>query len=422
MHGPALAVYGPAVGQHLAEGRALVQSADGSQQRGLEPAAVLVGTLQIHIGRPLLGVPVHQRGIVGGAGVEPAVQGVLLLGEVLAAAVGAGKALGGQLHSILLEPDIGAILVKELRKLLDGFRGRHGLAAALAVEHGDGQAPAALTGDAPVGALADHAGHAVLAPGRVPLDIFNGLDGLVLEGFHRAEPLRGGPEDDGLLAAVVMGIGMDDLLGGKEGTRLSHILQDDGVTFLGLHAGILSGVVGVAAVVIHRHHQLHTIAHTGLVVVCAEAGSGVHTAGTGIHGDILGVHQAGGLVHEGVLGQHVLEERAGVACQDLIVFKAADVHHLVHQGLGHDVGLAIVRLYQHIAVSGMQADGQVAGQSPDGGGPDHEVSLGQVELGELAQIVLHGELDIHGGAGVILILDIGLGHGGDAVGAPGHRL
>ena len=31
VHGPALAVHGPAVGQHLAEGRALVQSADGGQ-------------------------------------------------------------------------------------------------------------------------------------------------------------------------------------------------------------------------------------------------------------------------------------------------------------------------------------------------------------------------------------------------------
>ena len=70
----------------------------------------------------------------------------------------------------------------------------------------------------------------------------------------------------------------------------------------------------------------------------------------------------------------------------------------------------------------MQADGQVAGQRPDGGGPDHEVGFAQIKLGELALIVLHGELDVDGGAGIVLVLDIGLCHGGDAVGAPGHGL
>ena len=422
VHGTALAVYGPAVGQNLTEGSTLVQSADGGQKGGLEPAAVLVGTLQIHVGGPQLRGPVHQRGIVGGAGVEPAVQGVLLLGEVLAAAVGAGEALRGQLHGILLEPDVGAVFIKELGELGDGLGGGHRLAAVLAVEHGDGQTPAALTGDAPIRPFPDHAGHPVLAPGGIPLDVLDGLDGLILEGLYGAEPLRSGPEDDRLLAAVVMGVRVDDVLGGEQSAGLTHVLQDDRVRFLRLHTGVLAGVVGVPTVVVYGDHQLHAVAHAGLIVIGAEAGGGVNTARTGIHGDILSVDQPGGFVHEGMLGQHILKEGAGVAGQDLVVLEAADVHDLVHQGLGHDVGVPIVRLDENIAVPGVEADSQVAGQGPDGGGPDHEVGVGQVKLAELAQIVLHGELDVNGGDGIVLVLDVGLGHGGNAVGAPGHGL
>ena len=423
VHGPALAVHRPAVGQHLLEGSAAVQRAHGGQKAGLEPAAILIRALQIHVRRPQVGMVVHQGCVMGGAGVEPAVQGVLFLGELLAAAVGAGKAIGHQLHGLLLEPDVGAVFIKELGELLDGFRGGHRLAAALAVEHGNGQTPAALAGDAPVGPLADHADHPLAAPGGIPLHVLNGLDGLVLEGFHGAEPLGGGPEDDGLLAAVMVGIGVDDLLGGEEHAQLLQVLQDDGVGLLGGQALVLARIGSVAAVVVHGDDQVHAVAHAGHIVVRAEAGGGVDAACAGIHGDVLRVYQLGGMaLQERMLGHHMLKELAGIGSQHLIVLDAADLHHLVHQSLGHDVGLAVVRLHQGIGLPGMQADGHVAGEGPDGGGPDHEVGAAQVELAELAQVVLHRELDVHRGAGVILIFDIRLGHRRDAERAPGHGL
>ena len=52
MHGLALAVHGPAVGDALLEGSPLAQRAHGGEQGGLEPAAVLVQTLHIHVGGP----------------------------------------------------------------------------------------------------------------------------------------------------------------------------------------------------------------------------------------------------------------------------------------------------------------------------------------------------------------------------------
>ena len=216
---------------------------------------------------------------------------------------------------------------------------------------------------------------------------------------------------------------MDDLLAGKQGTGLLHILKDHGVGFLGLHTGVLAGIVRVAALVVHGHHHVHAVAQAGLIVVGAEAGGGVDAAGTGVHGDIVRQHQAAGLGQEGMAGQHVLEEGTGVGLHDLIAVEAADAHDLLRQGLRHDIQLvAALRLDDGVALRRVQSDGQVAGQGPDGGGPDDEAELALVQVGELAQVIVHGELHIHRGAGVVLILDLRLGQGGLVVGAPVHGL
>ena len=423
VHGLALAVHGPAVGDTLLEGRTVAEGAHGGQQRGLEPAAVLIEALQVHIGRPEALVPLHGRE-VGGAGVEPAVQRVgLLLEAALAAAVGAGHTGGQEIDGVLVEPGVGAFLAEHLGNSGDGLVGHHGLAAVLAVHHRNGQTPTALAGNAPVGALPDHALHAVDTPAGDPADLVAGGAGLVLEGVHRAEPLGGGPEDDGVLAAPAVGIAMDDLLAGQQSAGLLHILQDDRVGLLHHHPGVLAGIVGVAALIVHRHHHVHAVALAGLVVIRAEAGRGVDAAGTGIHGNIVGQHQTAGLGQEGMVRQHILKEGTLVGLHDLVIGDARHAHHLVGEGLSHNIHLAVAVVLHHgVALGGMQRDGQVAGQGPDGGGPDHEVQLGLVQMAQLALIVMHGELHIHGGAGIILILDLSLSQSGLVMVAPVHGL
>ena len=215
---------------------------------------------------------------------------------------------------------------------------------------------------------------------------------------------------------------MDDLLAGEESAALLHVGQDDGVGRLCLHPGVLAGVVSVAALVVHGDHHLHAVPAAGLIVVRAKARGGVDAAGAGVHGDVVGQQQAAGLVQEGVLGQHILKERARVGLHDLIGVNAAHLHHLFHQGLRHDVGLAVVGLHQGVALVGVEGDGQVAGQGPDGGGPDHKEQLAVVQMAQLALVILHGEFHIDGGAGVVLVLDLRLSQGGLIVGAPVHRL
>ena len=422
VHSSSLAVHNPAVGEDLLEGSAAIQCSHRGQKRGLEPTAVLIRALQINVGGPELGGAVHQRRIMGGAGVKPAVQSILLLGKDLATAMRTGQPLGDQLHGILLEPDIGTVLVKELRDLLNRLGSGHGLFTVGAVEHGNGKTPTALTGNTPVGTLADHGFHTVTAPCGEPLHVLDSLDRLLFKGLYRAEPLGSCAEDHRLLATVVVRIGVNDLLGSEEHAHLLHVRLDDGVGILGLHAGVLACIVGMTSIVIHGNHQIHAVAHAGLIVVGTKAGSRVYATGTRIHGDVLGVHQTGGLVQEGMLCQHVLKELTGIGCQNLVILKAAHLHGLLGERLSHDVGLAVVGLHQNIAVSGMQADRHVAGERPDGGGPNDEEGLAEIKFTQLAQIVLHGEFYVYRGTGIVLVLNVSLCHSGGAEGTPGNRL
>ena len=421
VHGLALTVDRPAVGQALAVRSALAERADGHEQGRLEPAAVLVAALDIHIRRPEALVALH-GGDVGRAGVEPAVKGIGLLREVLAAAVRAGEALGQDVGRRAVEPGVAAFLFKELGHCLDALLGADGLVAVVAVEHRDRQAPAALTGDAPVGALADHGGHALLAPHGQPAHVLARGDSVLLEGVHGAEPLRRGAEDDRALAAPAVRIAVHDVLGCEERAGRLHVCEDDGVRFLRGHAGVLAGVVGVAALIVHGHDHVHAVALAGQVVVGAETGRGVHAAGAGIHGDVVCQHQTRGLGQEGVVGEHVLKEFARVLLEHLVAVKAADVHDLLGQRVGHDVHLAVGRLDEVVQFARVERDGEVAGQGPDRGRPDDEKELAVVDVRQLAEVVVHRELHVHGRARIVLILDLCLGEGGLVVGAPVHRL
>ena len=421
VHGLTLAVNSPAMGQTLFIGSAFAQCADSNQQRGLEPAAILVAALHVHVRRPEALVALH-GGVMGGAGIKPAVQRVGLLGEVDSAAVGALERLGQNILRLQLKPGVAAPLLEKGGHGFDGLLGADGLVAVLAVEHGDGQAPAALTGDAPVIALTDHGAHAVLAPGRQPAHVLTGLYGGLLKGVHGAEPLGSGAEDDGALAAPAVGVAVDDLLGGKEGAALFHVLKNDRVGLVCAHAGVFAGIVGVAALIIHGDDHVHAVAQAGEVVVGTETGSGMDTASAGIHGDVIRKEQAGGLIKEGMLCQHVFVKAAGMRLKDLIAVKSADTHDLPGQGLGHDVHFAVGGFHDGIGLVRMQGNGQVSRKGPDRSGPDDEVQAAQIQVGKLAQIVAHGEFNINGGTGIVLIFDLGLGQRRLVLGAPVHRL
>ena len=154
-----------------------------------------------------------------GAGVEPDVEDVGFFAEGGAAAVrafvpaGSRSAIGGGV------PGFGAFALEEVDDFAVERGVDDGLVAAFAHEDGDGHAPDALAADAPVGAGGDHVGDAFFAPGGIPDDLVDFFDGELAVGcfravgalhrrFERDEPLFGGAEDDGVVAAPAVRIGV----------------------------------------------------------------------------------------------------------------------------------------------------------------------------------------------------------------------
>ena len=74
-HLSSLLVHGEAVGENAPVGRAVIH-AHGSQQAGLEPAAVLVGAFQVQVRRHGHLVPHRAHHVVTEAGIEPDVHDV----------------------------------------------------------------------------------------------------------------------------------------------------------------------------------------------------------------------------------------------------------------------------------------------------------------------------------------------------------
>ena len=167
-HLHAVLVEGEAVGDHRVVGGAAAGAA-GLQHRGVEPAAVLVGALEIDVGRPDAVGAVAQREGVGEPRVEPDVEDVGdLLPVVVRMVVGEEARLG-----VLLEPGVGALGLEGRldpgvdRRVAQDLGGAVGLAPD---EAGQRHAPGALARQHPVGAGLDHRVEAVAAGLRVPCD------------------------------------------------------------------------------------------------------------------------------------------------------------------------------------------------------------------------------------------------------------
>jgi hypothetical protein len=116
-HLVALAVDDEAVRQQRLVRGAAVDGAAGEQRR-LEPAAMLVGTFEIHVGRigEIAGVRAAQHVTVRGAGVEPDVERVLHLDV-------APGFVPEQFGGIQPEPGFDALLLDPQRDLFDQFGG-----------------------------------------------------------------------------------------------------------------------------------------------------------------------------------------------------------------------------------------------------------------------------------------------------------
>ena len=195
-----------------------------------------------------------------------------------------------------------------------------GLLAVFAQEDRDGDAPDALAADAPVRACSHHVGDSILAPFRVPdhlVDLLNGelaeggfgAVGAVDRGFEADEPLLRGAEDDGMMAAPAVRVGVLQGGGGQQGAVLLEHGDDDGVggpdgfAFKGgRDSEVPSAFIDVdTATGIDAAGGVEAVALAGVEVVGAMGGSGVDGARALVGGDVGGQNAEDAAVEERVL-------------------------------------------------------------------------------------------------------------------------
>ena len=363
------------------------------------------------------------------AGLPPHVQDVLFGDELGAPAHLALGAAGQILARSLSEPGIGALGVEQLDDRIEGFGRGHGVAALGALEHGNRHAPAALARDAPVGTVGHHGTDAVLGPSGNPLHFrVDGAQGVLAQGVlvHGDEPLVRGAEDDRLVAAPAVRVGVVDLLLGHQRPLLAQPVDDDRVGLVGGKAGELARLAGEHAVVVHGHEHGDVELQRHEVVVLAVAGGRVHGAGAGVQGDVVAVDDRAFDVAADGRGVGEAEQllarqrhRLAVgAAHKIIVLPAGHLGHGFHQLLGHDEVVTAHRDHDVVGVR-RQRHRRVRRQRPGGGRPNEQVGValgsgGLEHAGHGVQLELH----VDGRRHLVGVLDLRFGERRMAVGAP----
>ena len=198
---------------------------DGGQKRRLEPSAVLVGTLEIHIGGVTHAL-FFENDKVARTRIDPAVERVCLLAEVILAAFRADKAFGKKGRGFKVEPSVRTERSEFIGYGVYGLVVADRLAAVLTIEYGNRKSPLSLAGNAPVGALLNHRNNAFAAPFRDPFHLAAGVDRFVFKCVYRAEPLGRCTENDRVFAAPAVRILVDNFLRREERAAFLHIFED----------------------------------------------------------------------------------------------------------------------------------------------------------------------------------------------------
>src|SRR5207247_1640110 len=108
-------------------------SAEADEQRALEPAAMLVGALEIQIGRPGELRAHRQHSLVARSRIEPDIQNVHFLLEATTAAAGTRQTRRDEFFGRPLVPRVRAAGLEHFCGLLDERRRRNGFTAFRAV-------------------------------------------------------------------------------------------------------------------------------------------------------------------------------------------------------------------------------------------------------------------------------------------------
>ena len=438
-HGAAVFIQSPSIRRHRAIRRNAVQP-DRAEQRRVEPSAVLVAALKIHIGGLPLAVDAGQHARLRGATLKPHVNDVHLLAELRATAVGALASRRENLRRAVCVPGIRALAGKQLLHGAVRFLGLMQLVALRAEEDRNRHAPQTLTADAPVRSRGHHVGNALFAPRRIPLHAGDGLQSLRAQSafaqlaFHADEPLLRGAEDYRLVAAPAVRIAVLNVLAPHQHAASLQQSDDRLVGHADLQALVLRQPVVQHARLVHVAGGVQPVLHASVEVIRAVRRSGVHRARARVHGHVVGHHAKHIALQKRMRKHHAFHLRAhkashhiGLRCRSILLPAALQVallDRLRGQFVGHNVNAAIA-VQRHILRARIKRHGQRCRQRPRRRRPDdcaHLVRVGRQLRSNRRGVALQLVFHIHRRRDVVLVLHFGFGQRRAVVDAPPHRL
>ena len=422
------------VGQHALIGRAAARAAS-FQQRGMEPAAMLVGAFQIQRRRPLQIVARFQHEGVCRARIEPDVHDIRDLLVILGITI-----VAKEIGRVAGEPGVGALGFEGLGDAVDNVLVAQRFAARFFHEDRDRHAPGALARDTPVGPALDHRIEPRAARGRVEFGLVDGGQRLASQivRLHRDEPLRRIAEDQRCLRPPAMRIAVAQLTGRHQVAGLAQRLDDGlvgraGLAVLGINRQPRKqrNMVVIGAILADGLGNLDAVGRAQYIVVGAMTRRDMDETGAVLFADEVARQQA----HVEIVA-FAVERMPADGSGKLDALEGRDVHAAADAGrllkcsqqalrdnelvrlIEGAFVLAVHDLLDHVIDILAIGDGAVAWDGPGRRGPDHHAGAFQLGPRRLG----HGETHMDRGRGVVVILDLGLGQGGLFDHRPHHRL
>ena len=391
---------------------------------------MLVRAFQVQVGRELqlrrvraMALRAAQYRLVRGAGIEPYVQRVLVLGVD-------GRFVADQVFQVQRLPCLDAVFFDQLGHLLQQFRrARMQVARFLVHDESHRHAPLALARQGPVGTVGDHAVQARLAPVREELGVGDAFQGRLAQGraavlrrhVHAGEPLRGGAVDDRLFMTPAVHVAVVEHLDFEQGARFFQGGADRLGRVPDAHAaeqGQGRNVIAVAHDGLDDVVVLHAVRLARDKVVHAIRGRRVHHARAAFGGHVIGqVHRRQAVVESIRRVQRMAEadafQRGAVAGGDRRAIELEARQAGFDQVLRQDQQqrLAVARGFdQRVFQFRMDVQCLVRRDGPRRGGPDDdEAVFGRQcrQIEGLGQLVAFGELeaDIDGRVAFVFVFD-----------------
>ena len=404
-------IHHESVGEHGAVGGFFVQR-DGGHERTLEPAAVLIGRLEVEVGGEGEFGPLAQDGLVAEAGINPDIERVI-----------AARGAGGETDEVRpsgiveFEPRVGSFFRKNLGDFVDDG-GVEDWLVFVVVENRKRHAPGALARDAPVGAGFHRAANAVAAPMRNPLCAVHLAKRGLADPVDADEKLLHRAEEDGCFGAPAVGVVVEVISVAEKCAARGEDLEDFLIALIeDMEADELGNAtfVGEFAVGIDGREDIESVRLASEVVVRAMARRDVHLPRAFFHGDEIGGDDRNLAVEEGMVGFRTGEFGA---CK-FALGGSGRGFGFGEEGLPKRVGdderfVRTIGESNHtegVFFLGVEGDREVRGKRPRRGRPNDK-------RGVTDRTARGGEGDMDGGVGALGVFHLSLGEGGVRAGAP----